>query len=123
LPEDPIEYLFGGIDGSDRAPYDSAGNVKVLRAYWKSRRKIKQVKSYDPETGEEVFSFYPETYTIDKTRGEEEKTFWINEAWEGTKIGEDIYVNIRPRPIQYNTIDNPSQCHFGIIGQIYTTSR
>lgn len=121
LPDNPIDYLFGAQDTTSKAPYDSAGNVKVLRAYWKSRRKIKQVKSYDPETGEEVFTFYPETYQIDKTMGEEEKIFWVNEAWEGTKIGKDIYVNIRPRPIQYNTLDNPSKCHFGIIGTIYTT--
>lgn len=123
LPENPIEYLFGSSETTANAPFDSAGNVKVLRAYWKSRRKIKQVKSYDPETGEEVFTFYPETYTIDKTMGEEEKIFWINEAWEGVKIGKDIYVNIRPRPIQYNTLDNPSKCHFGIVGNIYNLGR
>lgn len=51
--------------------------------------------------------------------GEEEQIFFINEAWEGTKIGEEIYVNMRPRPIQYNRISNPSRCHFGIIGSIY----
>ena len=123
LPDNPIDYIFGTPESESMAPFDSAGNVKVLRAYWKSRRKIKQVKSYDPETGEEVFTFYPETYTIDKTLGEEEKIFWINEAWEGTKIGKDIYVNIRPRPIQYNTLDNPSKCHFGIIGNIYNLGR
>jgi hypothetical protein len=40
--------------------------------YWKSRRKIKKVKSYDPQTGEEVYNFYPETYIINKALGEEE---------------------------------------------------
>ena len=69
LPDNPIEYLFGDSETTAKAPYDAHGNVKVLRAYWKSRRKIKQVKSYDQETGEEVFTFYPETYTIDKTLG------------------------------------------------------
>lgn len=100
-------------------PYDLEGNIKVVRMYWKSRRKIKKVKSYDPQTGEEVYNFYPETYVIDKDRGEEEQTFFINEAWEGTKIGEDIYVNIRPRIVQYNRLSNPSRCHFGIVGSIY----
>jgi hypothetical protein len=51
--------------------------------------------------------------------GEEEEIFYINEAWEGTKIGKDIYVNMRPRIIQYNRLENPSKCHFGIIGSIY----
>lgn len=101
-------------------PYDLAGNIRVLKVYWKSRRKIKKVKSYDPETGEEQFDFYPETYTCDKDKGEEEQIFWINEAWEGVKIGADIYVNMRPRLVQYNRLSNPSRCHFGIIGSIYS---
>ena len=100
-------------------PYDFAGNIRVSRIYWKSRRKIKKVKSYDPMTGEEVYTFYPETYVCNEDLGEEEQIFWINEAWEGTKIGKDIYVNMRPRPIQYNRLSNPSRCHFGIIGSIY----
>ena len=115
---DPLS-LFDNTYDSTYLPYDSNGNVRVLRVYWKSRRQIKKVKSYDPETGEETFNFYPETYYCDPMKGEEEQTFWINEAWEGTKIGKDIYVNMRPRPVQYNRLSNPSRCHFGIVGSIY----
>lgn len=100
-------------------PYDMEGNIRVIRMYWKSRRKIKKIKSYDPLTGQEQFDFYPEDIKADPTKGEEEEVFWINEAWEGTKIGADIYVNIRPRPVQYNRLTNPSRCHFGIVGSIY----
>ena len=115
-----VEDLFLSPDmESSLSPYDTAGNIRVIQLYWKSRRKIKKVKSYDPETGEEIFNFYPETYVIDKDLGEEEQIFYINEAWEGTKIGTDIYVNMRPRVIQYNRLSNPSRCHFGIIGSIY----
>lgn len=114
------DYFFGGnIDvDSSLLPYDLAGNIRVLRVFWKSRRKIKKVKSYD-QNGNEVFNFYPENYIINETLGEEEEIFFINEAWEGTKIGTDIYVNMRPRPIQYNRLSNPSRCHFGIVGSIY----
>lgn len=108
---------YGYVDSS--LPYDGEGNVRVLRVYWKSRRKIKKVKKYDPMTGEEEFHFYPETYVINNVLGEEEEIFWVNEMWEGTKIGTDIYVNIRPRPVQYNRMSSPSMCHAGIIGQIY----
>lgn len=112
---------LGGYDGVTNSllPYDIAGNLRVIRVYWKSRRRIKKVKSYDPQTGEEIYNFYPETYVIDKDNGEEEQIFYINEAWEGTKIGTDIYVNMRPRVVQYNRLSNPSRCHFGIIGSIY----
>ena len=115
---DPLN-LFSDAVVNSLLPYDLAGNLRVLRMYWKSRRKIKKIKSYDPETGEEIFNFYPETYICNPALGEEEQTFWINEAWEGTKIGQDIYVNMRPRVVQYNRLSNPSRCHFGIVGSIY----
>ena len=115
--------LFASNFETSLMPYDSAGNIRVIRVYWKSRRKVKKVKSYNPETGEEEFNFYPETYVINKDLGEEEETLWINEAWEGTKIGEKIYVNMRPRLVQYNRLSNPSRCHFGIIGSIYNLNQ
>lgn len=110
----------GAPDGlSNTMPYDQAGNIRVLRVYWKSRRKIKKVKSYDEITGEEQYDFYPETHIIDETKGEEVSEYYINQAWEGTKIGSDIYINMRPRVVQYNSLSNPSKCHFGIIGSVY----
>lgn len=139
-PDPRLEFLpTGGVIGDDEImnpnqlfsesydnsmmPYDTAGNIRVIRIFWKSRRKIKKVKSYDPQTGEEVFNFYPENYVINKDLGEEEEIFWINEAWEGTKIGEKIYVNMRPRLVQYNRLSNPSRCHFGIVGSIYNLNQ
>lgn len=115
---DPLTLFSNPYIGS-LLPYDLSGNLRVLRVYWKSRKKIKEVKSYDEVTGEEIYTFYPETYIIDEDKGEEETIFYINEAWEGTKIGSDIYVNMRPRLIQYNRLSNPSRCHFGIIGTVY----
>lgn len=115
---DPFN-LFSDSMSNSLLPYDLAGNLRVLRIYWKSRRRIKKVKSYDPQSGEEMYNFYPETYILDKDAGEEEQIFYVNEAWEGTKIGDDIYVTMRPRVIQYNRLSNPSRCHFGIIGSIY----
>lgn len=114
--------LFNGDVTSSLLPYDLSGNVRVLRMYWKSKRAILKVKSYDSETGEEVYNFFPENYVIDKDKGEEAERFWINEAWEGTMIGDvkdGIFINMRPRLVQYNRLSNPSRCHFGIIGSIY----
>lgn len=123
-PEDDIYFnpaaAYGDAAISQLSPFDGEGNIRVLRMYWKSRRKIKKVTSFDPQTGEEIQKFYDEDYIIDKAKGEIEKIYWINQAWEGTKIGKDIYVNIRPCPVQYNSISNPSKCSFGIIGTIYS---
>lgn len=115
---DPFGQYSDGLS-NELLPFDMNGNIRVIRVYWKSRRKIKKIKFYDPTTGEEDFTFMPESYIPNEMQGEEEKAFWVNEAWEGTKIGQDIYVNIRPRVVQYNRLDNPSKCHFGIIGAIY----
>lgn len=112
--------LYGDSSVSSLSPFDGEGNIRVLRMYWKSRRKIKKVTSFDPITGDEVQTFYDEDYILDKDKGETEEIYWINQAWEGTKIGKDIYVNIKPCPVQYNSISNPSKCHFGIIGTIYS---
>lgn len=111
---------LGEQDGLENSlqPYDTYGNVRVTQVYWKSRRKIKKVSFFD-ENGHQDFDFFPENYICDKAKGETEEIYWINEAWEGTKIGEDIYVNMRPRQVQYNRMSNPSRCHFGIVGSIY----
>ena len=105
-------------ENSSMLPYDMEGNIRVVRMFWKSRRRIKKIKYYD-EQGEEQFKFRDEKYILNKDLGEEEQILYVNEAWEGTKIGEDIYVNMRPKVVQYNRLSNPSRCHFGIIGSIY----
>ena len=115
-----IHLFASGASHYYDASTDEYGNIRRLRFFWKSRRMVKLVTSFDPETGEEITEFYPETYKINKDLGESEKTFWINEAWEGVKLGDDIYPFIRPRKIQYNRLSNPSACHFGIVGRIYT---
>lgn len=119
LNDSDISTLFGATESTSLLPYDLEGNIRVLRVYWKSRRKIKIVKSYDPISGEEIYTPHTEDYVVKTALGEEAKEYWINQAWEGTKIGTDIYVNMRPMPVQYNRISNPSRCHFGIIGTIY----
>lgn len=111
--------LSGVLEGyNSLLPYDLNGNIRVIHMYWKSLRKIKKVKSFDEE-GKEVFNFYTEKYVIDEAAGETEETFWINQAWEGVKIADNIYINMGPCPVQYNRMSNPSRCHFGIIGTVY----
>lgn len=132
--------FFWDPDGADGVtqcmqPFDSQGNIRVMRMYWKSRRRIKKVKMYDQETGEEYFEYFSEAYVPKVDYGEEYEERWINEAWEGTMIGghlkndegnytdadniRAILVNVRPRPVQYNNLDNVSECSLGFVGTIY----
>lgn len=101
---------------------DEEGNIRVFTVYWKSIKKIKKIKYYD-EFGETQYKIRSEEYIIDESMGEEETILWVNEMWEGTLIGRDIYVKMKPRDVQYNKIYNPSLCHAGIIGQIYNTNQ
>ena len=119
---DQMVYFAGAMGRTFSNYYDGNGNIRVLRVRWKSLRKVKKLKYYNDKTGEEESTFVPEDYIADKARGEETTDYWINEAWEGVKIGKDVYVNMRPRKIQYNRISNPSKCHLGIIGQTYNTN-
>lgn len=129
--------IFGAVDAFgdyyNRTPYDSDGNIRVMRMRWKSLRKIQKIKRYDPETGEEVFTFFGENYVPDKDLGETSEELWINQAWEGALIGGNnhnfdegvldgsygIFIKPKPRLVQYNTIQNPSKCHLGVVGSIY----
>jgi len=43
---DPFNMFSDSISNT-LLPYDTLGNIRVLQVYWKSRRRIKKVKSYD----------------------------------------------------------------------------
>lgn len=118
---DDLAELPGGI-GSTLIPYDLNGNIRVIQVWWKSKRKILRVESFDPVTGDKNYDFYPETYVPDEAAGEKAEAFWVNQMWQGTKIGNDIYVDIRPCLVQHSSMSNPSRCHAGIIGTIYNVN-
>ena len=115
---DPFAQYGGNMVPTE--PYDQFGNIRVVRMFWKSRKKMKIITRFDGQTNQVVKELYTEDYITDYDAGESEDIVWINEAWEGTKIGKDIYVQMGPRPNQYRRMNNPSQCHFGIVGQIYS---
>lgn len=120
--DDNTNLCFTDGTTFSQLPYDINGNVRVLQVYWKSLRKIQEIKYYDPETGKVDYKIMTEDYIPDTDRGEESESYYINEAWHGVMIGageEAIYVDLGPCPIQYNRMSNPSRCHFGIIGQIF----
>lgn len=111
---------FGGA-------FDSEGNVRVLKVYWRSLRKVKKVTSYD-EDGDEVVDIVDENYKPKKEKGETAKTIWINEWWEGHKIGGDdagdaIYTKMQIKPVQFREMENPSKCNPGIVGRVYNTNK
>ena len=110
----------GHIFGNDYT--DRSGNIRELKVRWKSLRKVQKIKYYD-DYAEEQYRFESEEYIPSKELGEESTLFWINEGWEGVKLGKDIYLKMRPLSVQYVKANNPSKGHLGIIGQIYNTNQ
>ena len=91
-------YFFG-------SPYDRTGNIRVMKCCWRSRRKLGKLKQYD-EFGQEFEVLVDEYYK--KEPGDSIEWFYVNEWWEGSKIGTGIYVNVRPIPYQGQSTLNPS---------------
>ena len=115
-----IAEINGHHFGSDYT--DENGNIRVFRMYWRSLKKIQKVKFYT-ENGETEYKIRSEEYKPNEIMGEEATPLWVNEWWEGTKIGKEIYLQMRPRPVQFNKLNNPSFCHPGIVGQVYNTNQ
>ena len=99
--------------------WDNAGNIRVTRVLWRSYKKIGKLSYYDQETNEKLETIVPEDYRVNKDTGEEVTWMWINEWWEGTRIGEDIFVKVQPRPVQLRSMTNLSKCGSGYVGMAY----
>jgi len=117
---------FAGVTPTNAYNGNNTNNysIRVCRVEWISMQKVGHLTYTDPETGEltedleidEEFNLklfkmqYPDA---------EVEWFWINQAWEGIKIGIDIYVGMQPKPNQRRRMDNPYHCQLGYTGFIY----
>jgi hypothetical protein len=117
---DDIMYMAekNGYNNNAGRYVDDIGNVRVLRVFWRSQKLIYKVKYYD-DNGTPQFKIRSEEYLPLENFGEEVEKLWVNEWWEGTKIGTDIYVEMKPRDVQYTRMDSPSLGHPGIVGEVY----
>ena len=114
--------IWDSSDSYGRNSYtDSNGNIRVLRMFWKSMKKVLKVTYFD-DLGKQQVKFRSEEYVLNKEMGETSETLWIPQWWKGVKIGQDTYLQIKPREIQYNKLDQPSFNSCGIVGQIYNTT-
>lgn len=95
--------------------FDVRGNIRVVRTQWRSKRKIQEVTAID-EYGLEEVRIEDEFYVPNKFLGETSRIIIINEWWEGTKIGNDIYCKMRPLPIQDRRLVNLAQCSPSYVG-------
>ncbi len=99
--------------------------IRVCRVEWQSMKLVGTLEYLDETTGEPVKKLVDDTF---KSMWSDFKSlypnatiewFWINEAWEGVRIAQDVYVGIRAKPNQRRRMDNPYHCQLGYTGFIY----
>ena len=101
---------------------DSEGNIRTLKVRFKSYKKVKKVSYQDPVTGEQQQKTVDERYSL--AEGEVlSGTIWISDWWKVTKIGFDIYTDIKHLPFRYNRLGSPEEGHPGIVGEVYNLSK
>ncbi len=80
---------------------------------------------YKDEDGVEQEMIVDELFTLskeDREAGNTVEWFWVNEPWEGTKIGFDMYLEIKPKVNQRRKLDNPYYTRLGYSGLIYNST-
>jgi len=113
--------IFNSGNAESKNTYtDQDGNVRVLRMFWRSMKKLKKVTFFD-QLGKKQTKFMAEDYIPNKAEGEVCTVIWVPQWWKGVKIGKETYLQIKPKEIQYNKIGEPSFNSCGIVGQVYNT--
>jgi hypothetical protein len=108
-----IDFDWSSSDG------DSHKWIRVVHVEWRSLRKIGFLKYMDLN-GEMQETIVNDKYRKDEQKGDISIEWqWVPEIWEGTKIGNEIYVNMRPKPNQHRDIDDMTTCKLGFYGLSY----
>lgn len=117
--------------------------IWVTHLEWKAFRKIGYL-SYTDEYGAQITEMVDETFEIPKNAiGEKEisqfgdetmvykwyedkfyqlEWLWLPRVYEGTRIGDNIFVNLRERPYQTTNIEDPyTTCTLSYCGRTYTS--
>lgn len=101
------------------ADYFSNTTIPVFHVCWKYFTKI-GILTFVDEFGQYQEIEVPEEYKPDKDAGEHVEWYWVNEVWEGYRIGADIYLGIKPIPNQRNTVNNLSECKLPYNGKRFS---
>jgi len=121
---DPVtEYITSGFSNGYQGVLNNRfrKHILVLHAEWMSKRKICILNFITEEGTPDVmyldgeFELTPEM----KEQGWTAEYTWINEAWEGTKIGDKIYCKIQPNSFQHKSSNKLYGAKLRYTGIIY----
>lgn len=98
--------------------YDQAGMIKTIQAYWRSKKEVAELTFVD-ETGTLKKMYVDRNYDIDYNAMVDVKWEFLDQIYQGTKIGSDIYCDIRPYDHQYYDPEYPTYCPLPIEGCLF----
>lgn len=106
----------------DDRPYDS---IEVNHCTWRSFKKVGFV-SIEGEDDTQMDSSYNSKKLVDLVdetykakEGEKIEWDWITEIWEGYKVGQDLFLGIRPIPYQHQSLETLNDNRLPYTGVIY----
>ncbi|MGL6106120.1 hypothetical protein, partial [Romboutsia sp.] len=98
------------------------GELRVLITRWKSRIPRYILSMIDPDSGDKIETLVSEYFKVTqemKDMGVTVKKIWVNEWYEGVKVGQDIYLKMGPRKVQFRNMINPAIAKSGYVGGYY----
>ncbi|RWZ86803.1 MAG: hypothetical protein EO766_13435 [Hydrotalea sp. AMD] len=100
--------------------YDTySGKIPVYHVTWKGKKKLLHAVYTDPFTGQQQEMTLDEDTAIDDTI-KIVKEEWVNEVYEGWRVGDDIFCRMRAIPVQRNQMNNFSTCKLPYNGKHYS---
>lgn len=103
--------------------YGNANTINLIPVYhvvWKGKKEIKYVNYTDPLTGQTQEDVVVDEDTPITAGMEVTKSEWINEIYEGWRLGDDIFCKLRPIPVQRNEMNNFSKCKMPYNGRLFS---
>lgn len=101
--------------------------VVVFHVTWKYLKKVGILSYTHPVTGEIEEIEVPETYKPEKELGESVEWYWVNEVWEGYRVGSGVgsatagmYFGIKPLEGQRSLVNNMSSCKLPYNGKRFS---
>lgn len=112
--------MFLNTDNTSKyKPFDEEGNIRRARAVWRSMRKI-GVATYIDQHGYQQKTMFDERVNVEDFPPDTKiKWMWVPQWWEGVRIGYDIYVKLKPRPLVLGANSKYSAGGPGYVGTVY----
>ncbi len=119
MNEDNLDRMLTDFQHTGSSFYfNNAGMIRVVQAYWRSKKEVAEVV-FVGEDGEPRTMYIDRNYKIDYEAVKDVRWEYLDQIYQGTKIGNDIYLDIRPYEHQYYDPEYPTYAPLPIEGCLY----